>query len=486
MIDKPNALHTFGLAIEGKKLLVAGAALGKGGPKLETVTSFDLEAEEGVNPLYSSEEGRDFLNAFQKQLTAAAVPGRECLIRTLDVKLKKEKDIDEVLPFQAEPLLPYSVDEAVLDWIRFKEEGEETTLTLAAVKKEQVEKQLELWKRLDIDPEILSAKAAALALFSKHFGAKEAPHFVVHFGADETTCLFVEEGRPAAAKSCSGDLLEVVKTLYALSKQRDQERIGQVLVTGLPEAVEKAAPELAEKLEKEALVDREFGEFALPIGLALSGLSGCGGQINFRQQQFAYPNPWKRLKRPVLAYFALCLLFAFGLHFSGSAYLGYREDALRRQYGELLSFMNKREPVPLKEMDAEAVRIKLAALEKEVKNAPNPVALLPDTPRVSDFLAWLSTHPNVALESGDSPQVVIENFGYTMVQRPEENKKGNRYQVKVELVLSSPSPSLAREFHDALIAPNDYVDPKSEVKWSANRGKYRTTFYLKDKTVYPR
>ena len=58
--------------------------------------------------------------------------------------------------------------------------------------------------------------------------------------------------------------------------------------------------------------------------------------------------------------------------------------------------------------------------------------------------------------------------------------------MKVELEFSTATPKLAREFHDALIAPNQIVDPKGEVKWSSNRGKYRTSFFLKDKTLYPR
>ena len=59
-----------------------------------------------------------------------------------------------------------------------------------------------------------------------------------------------------------------------------------------------------------------------------------------------------------------------------------------------------------------------------------------------------------------------------------------KYQVKVDLEFSTSSPRIAREFHDSLIAPNDLIDPKGEVKWSSNRGKYRTSFYLKDKTQY--
>ena len=104
------------------------------------------------------------------------------------------------------------------------------------------------------------------------------------------------------------------------------------------------------------------------------------------------------------------------------------------------------------------------------------------------MLAWLAQHPVIAYqdEAGQwLSRLKIENFSYVMVKRPVQSKKQEKYQVKIELELSSSTPKWAREFHDALIAPNDWVDPKSEVKWSSNRGKYKTSFYLKDKTLYP-
>jgi type IV pilus assembly protein PilM len=115
--------------------------------------------------------------------------------------------------------------------------------------------------------------------------------------------------------------------------------------------------------------------------------------------------------------------------------------------------------------------------------------LLPNTPRVSDVLAWLSTHTNVVGKDEKTeallPIIQLENFSYVMVKRPDQTKKQEKYQVKVEIEFTSPTPKQAREFHDALIAPNPLVDPKGEVKWTANKGKYRASFFLKDKTVYP-
>ena len=71
------------------------------------------------------------------------------------------------------------------------------------------------------------------------------------------------------------------------------------------------------------------------------------------------------------------------------------------------------------------------------------------------------------------------------MKRPEKKKMREPYQVKVELELTAATPRYAREFYDSLITPNAIIDPKHEIKWSASREKFRTTFFLKDRTIYP-
>jgi len=124
-----------------------------------------------------------------------------------------------------------------------------------------------------------------------------------------------------------------------------------------------------------------------------------------------------------------------------------------------------------------------------VQKIPDTFPLLPQTPRVSDVLAWLSIHPQVIGDkqgkAAEKARIVLESLHYKMVKRPEQNKEKERYQVKIDLEFSAPIPRYAREFHDSLLTPNDFVDSTEEIKWNVEREKYRTSFFLKDKTVYP-
>ena len=78
----------------------------------------------------------------------------------------------------------------------------------------------------------------------------------------------------------------------------------------------------------------------------------------------------------------------------------------------------------------------------------------------------------------------LESFSYKMVKRPEPNKEREKYQVKVEIEFTTPTPRYAREFHDILLAPNDIIDPKEEVKWNVEKDSYRASFFLVDRTNY--
>lgn len=258
--------------------------------------------------------------------------------------------------------------------------------------------------------------------------------------------------------------------------------------------------------------ENKLNRFAIPIGLALSAQPNDNLSqalsVNFRRQEHAYSTPWRRFKKPLMIYGALALGVACSLYFFGAAYLQNKEDELKSQFLTLLSFTQKPYDVfetqyeqkfpyekksdgiiQASELDATDISQRIDFLESGIKSMPDSFPLLPNIPRVSDVLVWISTHPKLICKDNSVPldclPFTIDIFNYSLVKRPEINKKSEKYQVKIDLEFSTSSPRLAREFHDALITPNDFVDPKGEIKWTATKGKYRTSFYLKDKTTYP-
>lgn len=533
MFDKPTSSHVIGLELDGPFLYAAQLSLQKGKPKISQLFEIPLDQQStDVNPLYMSERGRQLQEATENCLVVTSLESDKVLIRPLEVKLKKEQDISAVLAFQAEPLLPYPIENALLDRIRIETVPDGTHLNVLAARKDHVQEHLNYWNTKNIEPEIISSAPFALALFSRHFcDCKNEPHFVVHIGWKETLCVLVKEGKLLAAQSSHygfNDLkassfdeeqvnlwrTEVTRILYGLGKSKKEEGTG-ILFTGEGASNELLKNSLRETFQKGDLGIKEEGsfslndlqKFAVAIGSAISGLPNQKMQINFRQAEFSYPYPWKRLKQPLLLYLTLCLALSFAIYVFGSAYYSYKEDNVRQEYVALLASMNKSYSSFEKEYgtkfpsntDYESsinaltqtdISNRIQYLQKEMKDNPNLFPLLPNVPKVSDVLAWLSSHPIINASQQDSSlngnsTFQIEHFSYVLVKRPDNKKPQEKYQVKVELEFTSATPKQAREFHDALIAPNDIVDPKGEVKWGSNRGKYRTSFFLKDKTVYP-
>lgn len=501
----------------------------------------------------------DFFNVkplyINPPIITSGLDGSDVLVRSLYLPLKKEKDIDASLPFQAETLLPYSIEEALLARQIIGQNEEGSFLTVLSARKDLLQKHLDKWLELQIEPEKVGCMQSALCQFGKTFLPIHKQYLILHINEKSTNCVLINEGKlissfshleglDALKSAYNKDSSEIpfdqinfissltnyaalseafkrlqqalVKIIFSLTKDSKGEPIEGLLLTGESVLWEGFDTKIIEKLSipllrvednaADQITSLKKQEYAFPIGLAIDAIQNS---TDFRQGELSYPYPWKRFQIPLIAYFALAITLAFTLYFFTQSYLDYKEDYIKQDYLTLLSEMNKPydqfetmfqaknsfakekyqgEVVPIEKLSQDELQERLFFLQKDLQATPDSFPLFANVPRVSDVLAWLSTHPHVNFKTTDGkiePRLQLENFNYHMIKRPAQGKKQEKYQVKIELEFSSPTPKWAREFHDALITPNDFVDPKGEVKWSSNRGHYRTSFYLKDKTTYP-
>lgn len=563
-------MQTLGIEITPHLIRAMRLTLQKKGVVIEKLYEIPCEITASPTPdfvfhLFSEGDGPELKKNLDKDLVISLLNAQEVLVRPLEIKLKKEKAIDEILPFQAEPLLPYPVENGILERIFVSSEGDGTLLTLLAVRKDHLQQHLLHANALEIEPEIVSCTPIALAAFTAAFGNGKSSQLTLHLGAQNGLCVFLKDKKLVAAQGCrhglenllqlyaedqkqplslaeasfldldfraitrdSSPLLfegleafksEVMRIVFSLAKLAKGEEIQTVLLTGDMGPYPNLSNYLCQGFNKKTygpepregmdLPSEQLQKWALPLGAALTGLPGNGEPVNFRQEDFTYPHPWKRYKMPLALYLGACALLTFALLFMGNTYLKYREDKVREEYAQLLS--NTRHPytpfekefkakakglksgaeetaTPLVELNQGELAERLNYLEKEIQSIPDIYPLFPNVPTVSDVLAWLSNHPKVISKDSQgkkTPLIQLENFSYSIVKRPELTKKQERYQARVEMEFSTDTPKSAREFHDALIAPNPMIDPKGEVKWNTNRGLYKATFYLKDKTLYP-
>lgn len=533
MLEYLTSTSAAGLFFSGNKLKIAKISVEKNVPKITEVETVENRDVKRLDMTGSS------------AILVSSLPARDVLVRSLQIKLTKKKDIDSVLAFQAEPLIPFPVEEGVLDSIEISHTKSSTNLTILAVKKELIQSHLKSLQNFGIDPEVVSTSPMALATFADSLEDSTAaglPTLILHFGMDETLCVLEENGKLLAEHAITlglssalealepkGNLSdcdfssenlknkpalhefvvrlkqEVSRSIFALVKQHKGENIAKVLLTGLGASVPGIEEIFSEGLHVEITRPKpQFGqtgeilqEYAIPIGLALGSLTGDEPAINFRKGELAYGDPWKRLKYPLIAYFGFSIALAIALYFLGNAWIGSRLDGVKENYARLLRVVEKpyssfeteyldKNPqmasLPLIKMTPKELMSRVNSIHHMILKMPNTFQLLPDVPRVSDVLGWLATHPLVADGENQKPLLNIKNFQYVMVKRPDGKKKNEKYRVKVEIEFTSDVPKLAREFHDALIAPNVIVDPKGEVKWTSSGDRYRTSFYLRNRT----
>ena len=550
MREPIHAQYPLGLQLEHHTL--RGALLSQVGEQPRILRVFSLAVkEDSVGPRHISvlntlrpAIARDKL---RRALFATGLPTPRILIRPLDIKLTKDKDIDSVLAYQAEPLLPFPVDEAVVDRTTLSRDEEGSQLAVFAARKGDLEEHLESFQSLNIEPEAVSCYPAALAAYSAVYAPQEEPIFVIDLGLETITTLLVDDGKVLAAHSMSSVLRELQlaikdassadfneltketgsaaassiqklqqelsRAIFALGKQAHGQAVQLALIVGEGACLGNLASYLANITQKTLLEPKtktgdtisttELKRYAIPIGLGLGFLPGAQHQLNFRQAELSYPYPWKRLKQPIALYVLLCLLISLFITTIGNQKQDTKVQELRQQYSDLLQVLQVEhetfeqtametppgEEIAIDQLSIPQISQRIKWIEEDIAKAQYIFPLKPNVPRVSDLLAWITSNPKVVRTHPDTGEkqalLKLESLNYSMVKRPDKSKQRERYQVKVELEFTSPEAKWAREFYDALIAPNDFVDPRGEVKWSAAKGSYKTSFFLKDRTYYP-
>lgn len=532
------------LGLEREDGLLRGALVKyrKGAPVIQKLFTTHIEsAKETTQAISDLPLSKTLLD---RVMIVTGVSSEETIIRPLEIKLTKQSDVDKVLPFQAEPLLPYPIDQAYLDrWVLSKTE-DSTQLSMLAVRKELLQNHLKWYEEtFNIDPERVSTVSSALAVFANWFASAKGLTLILHLGNENGLFLLVEEGKVLAAqalplavttlwsssKPIEGEASSsvnqnietlrqvLVRTLFAFTKQVKGRDIPNLIFTGAGVATCSILPTISKWLNKEpkelpagqAHDSQELCTYAIPIGLACGVFpdSRNSDSIQLRQGEDLYTQPFKRLKKPLMAFTAASMLCAAAWFCLNTIALNTRENHLQAQYGTLLAqmdrtheeveshFSGKTGPaklancLSLQSLPPLAINRRLAFLEKENSHVPDTFPLQPNIFRVSDLLAWLSTHEmstEVDPVTGEkTPFFQINSLSYQMVKRPDKNKPTEHYQVKVDLELQSSDSQGPRELYDALLQPNEVVDASNPVTWAAGQGKYRINFYLKDHTVYP-
>src|SRR5262245_22007851 len=86
-------------------------------------------------------------------LVISAIHTRDVLMRNCEIPLKKQKDIFATLDFHVEPLLPYSLEKAVVQAKIAEQQDNSSFLNVFSVRKDHLAHHLDTLKNFSVDAE---------------------------------------------------------------------------------------------------------------------------------------------------------------------------------------------------------------------------------------------------------------------------------------------------------------------------------------------
>jgi len=422
----------------------------------------------------------DLQPSIKEGVLTSILKGRDLLIRPCKIPVKKPKDVFAALNFHVEPHLPYPIEGAIVQAQILGLEKDQSALSVFSIEKERLQKHLEDLHALNIEPEVITSPALALAAFSTLFPVAHTPQLIVHESESEISVLLTQSGKVLAYRALDPQQnleSELQKTILRFSSHSfesiyfigNDARLKETLAHTCEQEVRKPyCPSLS-------LSDEELTFYALAIGSAMASQ-----EMNFRQQEFIYPHPFKRLKKPLATTFVLLTLLAGALFWTGEGIVSSKKQAVETTYLNFLK--NEKLNLPSTPQTPLEYERSISELAKNIQARPNTYPLYPQIPQVKELLSFLTSIPETKKEL--TPVVEIESLHYQMVSRPDFAHKKQKYKVRVDLELAAKDGGAARDFYEALKNNTRLIDTREGVQWVAAKGNYKASFYLKDHTRY--
>jgi len=345
-------------------------------------------------------------------ISIASLPAGCVYFRHLSLPFRDDSKLRQVLPYELEPLLPYPVEDLVIDYFPVGPgRGENSDLIAAAVKKTTVAGLLKALQPFGIDPVSLSVGSFAAAICLAGTTGQDADWVLADIDGRDLSLFFARGGalhysrttRPLEFKhSPNGGHIaaQINRSLLAYQDTLNPAFAPEVLFTHDPGSLESDTAayhlpvkhmDLARNIDLPSLAASGHPTTAAPSdnALALSYLewSGLKG-LDFRRGPFAKKKQWRQhrgsmLRSGLLA--LLVLIMAFASVLTDNYSLRKRIDRLDQ---EIENVFKSVQPNVTRIVDP------LQQLRVAVQASQKSLALPTDTGtrlRVIDLLQGLST-----------------------------------------------------------------------------------------------
>jgi type IV pilus assembly protein PilM len=198
----------------------------KGRPRLLTYGYSERRPEEVEIDVLNDKKTGEILakicaNAGVKGSRAiAGLPISAIFSSIINIPPSSEKELKMTVELQASKLLPYPLEEAVLDYkilnTEKKDSSKSARVLLTAAPKNLINKYVEIFKNAKL--ELLYLETEAFGLIRSLIGKDKSTIAILDIGATKTNILIVENGIPAVTKSINLGGLMITKALSEMTK----------------------------------------------------------------------------------------------------------------------------------------------------------------------------------------------------------------------------------------------------------------------------
>lgn len=403
----------------------------------------------------------------------------DVFIRKLHLPFRDKRKILSALPFQLESLVPFSQENPIVCPLLRPLSKQMTAVTIIATIKTNLSSLIAALKDMDIESDTISCHPMALVRFARWRFPQELKILCFDVRDQKISCVLLEGGDLILSQTIPlGEKQEPALELEKFSMFLKQKG---ALGDQTPWVLTGDSNHLADVLSqiftgpKLELSEDHLALYAVAIGLALDVHVADDSSVQFCQKEFTPKHTLRLRKKKMAQYLSLCLAATLLMAMGGSFFLNKKQHRLIENLQKYSSLTVSKDSFP----SIHQIEEKLLEWENSLRGKKSSFVFLPTVPKVSDVLAWLSTHPAFATEEGGQKEgTEIKSVHYSLIKYPKIDDTSSPYMAQVELEFTSTIPRHARDFHEALLKGDQIVNAKKEVKWQTQNQSYYTSFEL--------
>lgn len=195
------------------------------------------------NELHYTQRVQETLKKLVQQLpkcdeVRSALPSSAIVFKKLKLPFTNYDKIKMVIGYEVEPLLPFSVDQAVIDFVitHTNQQEHSAEILVAAAQNKKIIDHLALFENTGIEPQTISVDL--LALYGLYVQIEEYKTLqdavaLIDLGTHETRIAYIDNGILRFVRTLPKSIIELAKTVSTINKSTPQESLENMIRFGV-------------------------------------------------------------------------------------------------------------------------------------------------------------------------------------------------------------------------------------------------------------